>query len=118
MMPYSPTEMLDYISSVILSLPGGRTGLCYGTPGFYAQQKLIGRIREDGETLVLYHQDRDALLNLDPAIYFVTEHYYNHPYVLVNLCFISREALKKNLIVTWHMRAAPKMLKAYAAQQP
>jgi hypothetical protein len=51
---------------------------------------------EDGETMVLKttFEEREELMAADPETYFITDHYLNYEYVLVNLSKVSEEALE------------------------
>ena len=45
---------LPVIRLLMMPLPGVSEGTCYGTPAFYVSKKLLARMKEDGETLVVY----------------------------------------------------------------
>ena len=68
---------LPQLRELIAKLPATLEKPCYGTPGFYAAKKLFARVREDGESLALKVSDleRDALLQLEPAVYSWPTHY-------------------------------------------
>jgi hypothetical protein len=85
----------DDVRALALALPGVEEGTSYGTPALKAAGKLIARLREDGETLVVRIEDdaRDLLLRSDPETFFMTDHYVGHPWVLVRLPRVERAAL-------------------------
>lgn len=92
-------------------LPGLEVGTAYGTPALRVRGRLFARLREDGETLVVRTNlfARHYLLESDPEAYHLTDHYRDHPYVLVRLPRISREQLEERLEEAWRL-AAPKRL--------
>ncbi len=73
----------DLVRRAALALPEVVEGVCYGTPAFYLRKKLMLRLREDGETLVIKFpiEGRTALIESDPDVFSVTDHYLNYPCV-------------------------------------
>ena len=51
-------------------------GVCHGTPAFYVRRKLMLRLWEDGETLVVRFpkEKRAALIEENPDAFSVTDH--------------------------------------------
>ena len=68
---------------------------CYGTPAFYVKRKLFARLLEDDGTCVIKmnQQDRKQRIAAMPDTFFVTDHYRNHPMVIVRLATVSRAEL-------------------------
>jgi hypothetical protein len=98
---------------LLLSLPGVEEGPCYGTPGYRVKGKLLARLREDGETLVVKCGE-DAVeiwLQADPEAFFLTEHYRGYGAVLVRLRAVREDALRDVVMQSWR-RLAPKKLAA------
>jgi len=99
------------------SLPGLEEGTSYGTPAWRVRKKLVARLREDGETLVvlLDFDLKELLLQADPAVFFTTDHYRKHASVLVRLPVVRADRLAELLEDAWR-RAAPKtVVSAYDA---
>jgi hypothetical protein len=75
----------------------------YGTPAFKARGKLFARLLpptpERGDVLVVVVDPmaREALVESQPTVFFVTEHYENYPMVLVRLPKIERALLRELL---------------------
>ena len=90
---------LTTIRKVALALPGVEEGTSYGTPAFRFRKKLIARLHQDGESLVLRigNETRDHLLQADPATFFVTDHYRGYPMVLARLDRLTATDLDKLL---------------------
>jgi hypothetical protein len=75
----------------------------YGTPALKVRGKLMARVWEDGETLVLKSTfiDRDLLIRDAPETYYFTEHYRNYEWVLVRLSRIRPAELRERLEEAW-----------------
>jgi hypothetical protein len=99
----------DVVRRLALALPDTDEGLSYGTPGFRRSGKLFARLHQDGESLVARAdaEDRDALIDAEPRVFFVTDHYRGYPWVLVRLASASEPLLKEVLANAWAW-AAPK----------
>ena len=104
---------LEFIREIVLSLPGVTEKTCFGTPAFYVNKKLFTRLKEDGETLAIYTEQRDMWLKIDPNTFFVTDHYLNYSYMLVRLESAKPAHLEQLLITAWRNRAPKRLLKEY-----
>ncbi|HLY70588.1 MAG TPA: MmcQ/YjbR family DNA-binding protein [Puia sp.] len=102
---------LEIIRKYILQLPGVEEYTCLGTPAFRVNKKLLARLREDGETLVVRNEERGAWMKKNPSVYFITEHYRNYPNLLINLSKVKNNELKMLLQTAWRSRANKKQLK-------
>jgi hypothetical protein len=82
---------------------GVEDGTSYGTPALKVRGKLMARVWEDGETLVVKSTfiDRDLLIGDAPETYFFTEHYRNYEWVLVRLSVIRPAELRERLEEAW-----------------
>lgn len=67
-------------------------------------------MKEDGGTLVVYTPDRDEWTVRDNSIFFITDHYRNYPFVLVNLAKVKKQDLILILTRAWRSRAGKKLL--------
>jgi hypothetical protein len=90
---------LATIRKVALALPGVEEGTSYGTAAFRFRRKLIARLHQDGESVVLKigTETRDHLLQADPDTFFVTDHYRGYPIVLARLNRLTATDLDKLL---------------------
>jgi len=104
---------LQFIREVLSSMPGFNEKPCYGTPGFYVGKKMLARIREDGETLVVQSAEREKWMEKDPLTFFITDHYLNYDYVLVSLKDVSPGDLRELLLSSWRNRATKTMIAQY-----
>jgi len=88
-----------------LALENVEEGTSYGTPALKVARKLMARLWEDGETLVLAttFEEREGLMAEDPDTYFITDHYLNYPWVLVRLQRAKPEAMRELLTRAWNL---------------
>ena len=108
----------EAVREIALALPQVEEGTCYGTPALRVRGKLLARLREDGETLVLRVDpfERDQLLSAHPETYSLTDHYRPYPYVLVQLPLAEAEALHELLERAWALHAPKRLVAAHARQ--
>lgn len=73
--------------------------------------KLLARVKEDGESLVVKvdFDQRDVLMEADPETYFITDHYLNSAMVQVRLSRARADEVAALLEAAWR-KAAPKRL--------
>jgi hypothetical protein len=102
---------LDKIRKTIMALPGVNEGTCFGTPAFYVNKKLLARLKEDGETLMVHTDVRDQWMKKNSDVFFVTDHYLNYPSMLIRLAKVSDKDLTKLLTDAWKNRANKTLLK-------
>ena len=106
----------DDVRRIALSLPETAEKPSYGTPGFRVADRLFARLREDGESLVVYVADegeKQALLQSDSELYFTTPHYDGHASILVRWQRIGIQELTELLTDAWRTRAPKRVLKLY-----
>jgi len=90
---------LSTIRRVALSFPGVDEGTSYGTPAFRLKKRLLARLHQDGEAIMLKlsFEARDHLIRADPQTFFITDHYRTYPSVLARLGRLSAADLCKLL---------------------
>ena len=93
-------------------LPGVEETTSYGTPALKVAGKLIARLWEDGETLVLKcdPDERDLLIEAAPQTFFLTDHYRGYPWVLVRLHKAPPQTLERLFTQAW-LATAPRKLR-------
>lgn len=96
-----------------LDLPEVEESTSYGTPALKVRGKLMVRLKEDHHTVVLRTtwEDRERLMVVHPDVFFVTEHYRGHPWVLMNLAAATGTLLLPVLESAWRL-CAPRSLVA------
>jgi hypothetical protein len=88
-----------------LKLPGVEESTSYGTPALKVRKKLLVRLKEDGQTLVLRttFEERERLLAAEPDVFFLTDHYVGAHYVLVRLPKVPAALLGELLAAAWRL---------------
>jgi hypothetical protein len=99
------------VAKAALALPEVAESTSYGTPAVKVRGKLMLRLREDNETLVVKSswENRERLMTLEPDVYFLTDHYRAYPWVLARLPRLTVRALPALVESAWR-EAAPKAL--------
>ena len=95
----------ETVREIALSLPNVEDGLSYGAPALKVRKKLFVRLREDLNAIVLKttFEEREELMAADSTVYFLTDHYLEWPYVLVNLENVSLDALSEMVRRSYHL---------------
>jgi hypothetical protein len=64
------------VRGIALSLPNVEESTSYGTPAFKAGGKLLARLREDGDSLVVgtTFEERTEMMAAEPEVYYITDH--------------------------------------------
>lgn len=111
---------IDTVRELAMALPGVEEGTSYGTLAFLVRGKSFVRLREDGESLVVRVPpiDQDFLLQANPDVFFLTDHYRGYPVVLVHLSRVTRATLKERLEESWRTQAPKRLLAAFNAASP
>jgi hypothetical protein len=106
----------DTVRELALALPEVEETTSYGTPSFKLRRKMLARLREEGDVLVVRIDiaDKEFLIDSRPDVYFTLPHYDGYAAVLVRLPAIGREELGRLLEAAWHFVAPPRL----AAQHP
>lgn len=101
---------IETVRRLALALPGIEEGVCYGTPAFYVRRKMVVRLRDDHETLVVAFPkvEREALIDGRPDVFSVTDHYRNYDNVLLSLLAVDEGLLQEMIEAAWRFRAAKK----------
>ena len=90
---------LAAIRRTVATLPEVEEGTSYGTPAWRHRGRLLARLHQDGESIVLKvgNATRDHLLQADSETFFITDHYVGYPMVLAHLDRLTAADLKKLL---------------------
>jgi hypothetical protein len=106
------------VRKMALSLGGVEESTSYGTAAFKVRGKLIARLKEDGESLVVgtTFEQREEMMAADPETYFITDHYLKYPWVLVRLAKARPDALRD--LLKGAVRLAAKSKRSGAKQTP
>jgi hypothetical protein len=93
--------------------PGVEDSSSYGTPALKVRGKLLARVHQSGECFVLRADllDREILMQSDPKVFFITDHYRDYPWILVRFSAVDPGTLADLLERAWRL-VAPKSLVA------
>ena len=108
------------VSELAKALPGVIESTSYGTPALKVDGKLLARLKEDGETLVLRMDfvNRDLLLRAEPDLFFLTDHYLNYPSILLRLKEVTRKRMAELLEDAWRLVAPRRLDGPSGAKRP
>jgi hypothetical protein len=101
-----------------MALPEVELSTSYGTPALKVRGKLIARLKEDGESIVVPVADLDAkeaLLGIHEGTLFTTPHYAGYAAVLAHLARVKTPLLRE-LLRDAYLAVAPKKLTAALSQ--
>jgi hypothetical protein len=100
----------EEVRSIALSLEHVEEGTSYGTPAFKVGGKLLARLREDGDSLVVgtTFEEREEMMAADPDTYYITDHYLKYPWILVRLSQVHSDALRDLLGRAWRLASMTK----------
>jgi hypothetical protein len=110
----------DEVRRIALSWPEVEDGTSYGTPALKVRKKMLTRLREDGDSLVMpgVPQDqREMLVEGRPGLFYVTDHYRDHPIVLIRLSKAKLADIEPFMRRRWRTLASKKAVKDYDAGQ-
>ena len=98
------------VRRIALSLDNVDEGTSYGTPAFKTGGKLLARLREDGDSLVVgtTFEERAEMMAAEPETYYITDHYLKYPWVLVRLSRVHSDALRDLLGRAWRLASITK----------
>ena len=102
---------LTFIRDFVFTLPEVSERLSFETPAFYVQKNMFARLKEGEEELVVHTIERDRWMKSDPLTFYITPHFQNYKYMMVNLDRVEPAILKELLFTAWTNRASKKLLK-------
>lgn len=103
----------EEIDTLILSLPGAERGTVHGRPCWRVAGKFLARLRSEDDSLALDvgdHTRRDMLIEVDPDVFHLTDHYRPYAYVLIRIARVDPAWLRTELMARWR-RIAPVRLR-------
>ncbi|MDZ4404323.1 MmcQ/YjbR family DNA-binding protein [Prosthecobacter sp.] len=105
---------IDVVREIALTLPDVVESTIHGAPSWKVRGKLLAcpafhsSAEPNSIAVRLDCDQRDRLIAAAPLIYYLTEHYANHPIVLVRLSRIDRTAFSDLLSMAWRLVSSPK----------
>ena len=106
----------DDVRAFATAWPGVEDGTSYGTAALKVRKKLLTRLREDGDSLVVpgvEPDERAMLVEARPKTFHFTDHYRDYPMVLVRLSKAHRRDVEPLLLRRWKALASKAMLREF-----
>ena len=91
-------------------------GTSYGTPALKVRKKLLARLKEDGDSLVIPGvplDEREMLVESQPKLFYFTDHYRDYPIVLLRLSKAKRATVEPLLRRHWRTLASKAAVKEF-----
>src|SRR5665213_1177606 len=106
------------VRDICLSFPDVTEGTSYGRPAFLVNKKFFTRLRRDDASLVLMEvgfDEREMLIEAEPATFHFTAHYKDYPAVLARRESLHPGSFRAFLERRWRKNASKSALKAWDA---
>jgi hypothetical protein len=106
----------DEVDALIMALPGAEHGTAYGHPCWRIAGKFLTRLRAEDDSLALdvgSIERRDMLVEVDPEVFHITNHYRPYAYALIRIERVDPDWLKAELVGRWRKVAPAKLRKAH-----
>ncbi|HYI31010.1 MAG TPA: MmcQ/YjbR family DNA-binding protein [Bradyrhizobium sp.] len=103
------------VRNIALLWPEVEDGTSYGTPALKVRKKLLVRLREDGDSLVMPgvpSEERDMLVESQPRVFYFTDHYRDYPMVLIRLSKTKRATVEPLLRRQWRALASKQAIRS------
>src|SRR5262249_29282136 len=94
-------------------------GTSYGTSALKVRKKMLVRLKEDGDSLVMPgvpSDERDMLVETQPKVFYFTDHYRDYPIVLIRLSKAKRTTVEPLLRRRWRELASKKAVREFDAE--
>lgn len=108
----------DDVRNIALRWPEVEDGSSYGTPALKVRRKLLVRLKEDGDSLVMPgvpQDEREMLMESQPKVFYFTDHYRDYPMVLIRLSKTKRATVEPLLRRQWRALASKKAVQSMEA---
>ena len=107
----------EHVREIARAFPEVEDATSYGTPALKVRGKLLARLHQSIDCLVLRTDflDRQILLQSAPDAFFITDHYRDYPWVLVSFSAVDKRALPDLLERAWRLVAPQALVKKYDA---
>lgn len=108
----------DEMAAIVMAFPDVEEGVSYGRPSFKVNGKFFTRLRAEDESLVLMDvgfDEREMLMQAEPATFHFTAHYKDYPCVLARIDSLHPGSLRVFLERRWRKVAKKAAVKAYDA---
>ena len=86
---------------IMLAIPGTDERLWFNQPSVFIHDRFLAKThhKEDAVTLQVGSMEmRDMMLEAEPKLFYITDHYRKFPFVLIRLSALTRSVLKDILL--------------------
>ena len=97
---------------MMLAIPGATERLWFNKPAVFLHDRFLAKNHDKEEAVTLQvgsMEMRDMMLQAEPKLFYITDHYRCYPMMLVRLAKVDPDALRNLLEEAWR-RSAPKRL--------
>ena len=102
----------EEMEAIVMAFPGAEKGMSYGSPAYKVAGKFFTRLRRDDASLVLMDvsfDEREMLMEAEPATFHLTPHYKDYPCVLARMESLHPGSFRNFLERRW-LKIAPRKL--------
>lgn len=99
---------------IMLSIPGTDERPWFNEPSVFIHDRFLSKLHKKEEAVALQvgsMEMRDMMLEAEPKLFYITDHYRSFPFVLVRLAALDRKTLKELLVGRAAQLAAMKPIK-------
>lgn len=99
---------------VMLAIPGTDERLWFNQPSVFVHDRFLSKThhKEDAAVLQVGSMEmRDMMLEAEPKLFYITDHYRKFPFVLIRLSALTKTVLKEMLVGRAAQLAAMKPIK-------
>jgi hypothetical protein len=104
-----------------LELPEVAEGIWFRTPALTVRGKSFVRLKEDGKSVVFLSEnvdEQEMLIETQPELYYITDHYRGWPAVLARLSKLRAGECRLRLERAWCKKAPKTLVKAFEGAPP
>jgi hypothetical protein len=91
----------DQGMKIALGIPGSEQRLWFKQPSVFLHDQFLTKVHHKQEAMLLRVSSmemRDMMLEAEPELFYITEHYRNFPFILVRLAALTPKLLKELLL--------------------
>jgi hypothetical protein len=99
---------------IMLAIPGTDERLWFNQPSVFVHDRFLSKThhKEDAAVLQVGSMEmRDMMLEAEPKLFYITDHYRKFPFVLIRLSALTKTVLKEMLVGRAAQLAAMKPIK-------
>ena len=109
----------DDVRKIALAWREVEDGTSYGTPALKVRKKLLVRLKEEGDSMVMPGvppDEREMLVESQPEVFYFTDHYKDYSYVLIRLSKTKRATVEPLLRRQWRTLASKAAVREFEAE--